>query len=139
MSIYATVIAFDALHEPGCPGENQRRTRKGVLLSGECRCGKDAPLVYQGSHILPSDDDPRDGTLLLCQIPGFISRGDRVLCGDDDKCGKPGNVCCDVVWPWLRLTAATSQADVALVLDRSQVAVIHEYLGEWLRHVEVAR
>ncbi len=110
VSIYATAVALDGVEEP-------------------------APIVYQGSHVLPSDDDARDGSLLLCQIPGFISRTDRVLCGDDEQCGKPDSVCCDRVWPYLRLSLH-AEGDATVVLDHAQVQQIHAYLGRWLDHAD---
>jgi hypothetical protein len=111
VSIYATALAFDGDDLP-------------------------APIVYQRSHVLLSDGDARDGSLLLCQIPGFVSRGDRVLCGDGDQCPKPDTVCCDRVWPYLRLSLHGPGGDATVVLDRAQVREIHAYLGRWLEQAD---
>lgn len=95
----------------------------------------DAPIVYQASHVLPAEDDTRAGSLLLCQIPGFISRADRVLCGDDDQCPKPDTVCCDRVWPYLRLSLH-ADGEATAVLDHAQVQWIHAYLSRWLERAD---
>ncbi|MFY1686383.1 hypothetical protein [Plantactinospora sp. WMMB782] len=96
MSIYATALPLDGDEQP-------------------------APIVYQGSHVLPADGDARDGVLLLCQIPGHISLNGRDS-PDDER----------TVWPWLRLSLHGPGGDATVVLDREQVERIHAYLGEWL-------
>ncbi|MDG4792104.1 hypothetical protein O7626_40530 [Micromonospora sp. WMMD1102] len=102
MSIYATALPLDGVEEP-------------------------APILYQGSHVLPADNDARDGVLLLCQIPGHISRDGRDL-SDGDR----------TVWPWLRLSLHGPGGDATVVLDREQVERIHAYLGDWLRSARSA-
>lgn len=92
------------------------RLAEGVACT--CRCG---PIVYQGSHIFPSDDDPRDGVLLLCTIPGFLTRE-----GYDDE-HEHG----ETVQPWLRLTLN----EECVLLDLKQVNEIHETLGDWLGRI----
>ena len=80
--------------------------------------GVQAPIIYQASHIMPSDDDPRGGSVDVAGIGGFITRDGRALCDDYGR----------LVWPWLRL----SVNDETVILDRAQVAGMHEKLGEWL-------
>jgi hypothetical protein len=94
MSIYATWLDFSDDSEDG------------------------APIRYQQSHILPSDDDPRGGNVDVAFIPGFIERTDRPPLSEDDA----------PMHPWLRL----SVDDATVVLDRKQVARLHETLGRWL-------
>jgi hypothetical protein len=78
-----------------------------------------APIIYQASHIMPTDDDPRGGSVDVAGIAGFIPRDGRALCDDYGR----------LVWPWLRLSV-NDQATV--ILDRAQVVGMHEKLGEWL-------
>jgi hypothetical protein len=95
MSIYATWLAIDA------DDDNM------------------APIRYQGSHVLPTDDDDREGMVLLCAIPAFIPHN---LAGED----YPDEL--DEVLPWLRLTVNQE----AVVLDRDQVRQMHAMLADWL-------
>lgn len=77
MSIFATFLDFDGAEGP-------------------------APIVYRGSHILPSDDDERGGMVMLALIPSFINRtGDD---GPEDE----------APLPWLRLSGRVQQELVAL-------------------------
>lgn len=101
-------------------------------LSDEEHADGAAPIVYQRSHVLPADDDPRAGRLDLAHIPGFISRTGRPAVSDEDS-----DFPCH---PWLRMGLESTDpnspepdrryADV--VLDREQVIALHEYLGQWL-------
>lgn len=100
VSIYVTALAFDGDDQP-------------------------APIVYRGSHVLPADDDQRGGAVLLCQIPGHISRDGRDDLNDPDG----------AVWPYLRLSVHTD-GHAAAVLDRRQVEQLHTFLGEWLEHAD---
>ena len=117
MSIYATAVHFGT-DDPGDRG----------------------PLVYEASHILPEDNTPRAGFVSLCEIPGFISDGDRRLCGDEEQCTEPATECCDRVWPWLRLwvwdgrvrDSGSGFTGSPVLLNREQIAEIHSYLGRWL-------
>lgn len=137
MSIYATVVNVDSDdHADRCarwvPCTEQEALNAGRGAFGDrewwrydaekpCTCAA-GPIQYQGSHILPSDDDPRDGSVSLCMIPGFIERDGRALAdagADDRPC-----------WPWLRLSMNTEQ----VVLTRAHVQEIHDYLGQWLRN-----
>jgi hypothetical protein len=90
-----------------------------------CRCG---PLVYQGSHVLPSDDDPRGGDVDLSIIPGFIERSpDRPPLSDWDQ----------PYHPWLRLSVTDHAEDgrmVTVVLDRWQVERMRDGLNFWLEN-----
>jgi hypothetical protein len=141
VSIYATAVDFDASqHDPECAkwievtgtGEADRWTmlagdRKYRLDSDRacsCRCG---PIHYQGSHVLPSDDDPRQGFLSACLIPGFIERTGRPPVNSDDE-DYPAH-------PWLRIFAGDDGDDPGLatvILDRVQVAELHSFFGDWL-------
>ncbi len=77
------------------------------------------PYAYLGSHVLPHETDGRDSTctVQLAEIPSHITRDGR---DDQPEDGVP--------WPWLRLSLG--QEDT--VLDRDQVAAMHEAMGVWL-------
>lgn len=77
----------------------------------------DPPYAYQGSHVLPGEDDRRDGVVQLAEVPSHITRDGR---DDQPEDGAP--------WPWLRLSV--NEADA--VLGRNQARQMHEVLGAWL-------
>ncbi|MCX4911860.1 hypothetical protein [Streptomyces sp. NBC_00878] len=77
----------------------------------------DPPCAYRGSHILPSEDDPKGGVVQLAEVPSHITRDGR---DDQPEDGTP--------WPWLRLSVNQDDA----VLSRSQVRQVYESLGAWL-------
>jgi hypothetical protein len=77
----------------------------------------DPPYRYEGSHILPSADDRRDGVVQLAEIPSHITRDGR---DDQPEDGAP--------WPWLRLSVGREDT----VLDREQVQKLWESMGAWL-------
>lgn len=135
MSIYASEIVFDDTHLDHC--QRWVETDVGILDLDEsrpCTCGQvNAPLVYEGSHVLPADTDRRGGDLDVASIPSHIEREGRV----DGREGLPK--------PWLRLSVGNEPSTTmfedkpfepagssTIVLDRSQVAELHAYLGTWL-------
>lgn len=122
MSIYATWLRlFAGEHEESCavwvetpPGSGTFRFSK-----KPCDCGMPrAPIAYQGSHVLPSDDDPRGGTVDVAAIPDFITRDGR-----DDARGEG-------LKDWLRLSVY-ADGD-AVVLTRRHVRLLRDTLTEWL-------
>lgn len=93
-----------------------------VLSSDHCcqDCDEDgpAPITYRGSHILPSDDDPRGGILDTASIPPWITRDGRCVLGcDTTTCCTNSDLrspCCEdgdggPYWPWLRLAVRPEQ------------------------------
>jgi hypothetical protein len=85
-----------------------------------------APIVYQGSHVLPSKDDPRGGHFDLGLINGWITSQ-----------GRPGPADEEALWPYLRVGAGDVEGGrVELVLDVGQVERLHTDLGWWLAHVD---
>lgn len=92
------------------------------LTDRPCTCGQpDAPLVYQGSHVLPdSSMDKRGGYVDIASIPSHITRDGR-----DDK---PED---ETPWPYLRLGVNES----TVILTRHNVAQIAATLNEWLEEV----
>jgi len=75
------------------------------------------PIVYQGSHVLPSDDDERGGFVDIALIPSHITRDGR-----DDQ---PED---EAPWPYLRFGVNES----TVVLTRDHVLQIAVTLSEWL-------
>ena len=137
MSIYGTFLTLsDDDHEDGCAiyVENPPGSSCFEFSGKPCSCGTPrAPIVYEGSHILPSDDDRRGGEVQLASIPDFITRDGR-----DDAKG-------DGLKDWLRLSVCSlnsemqyqgapyvtaGQADV--VLSRSLVKELRDALTGWL-------
>lgn len=135
MSIYGTILDIaDDDHETSCA--RMRQTSTGIWQENPrkpctCLCG---PLAYQGSHILPSESDPRAGSFDLGAIPGFIGDEDRVLC-DLEDCDKPKTECCDRYWPWLRVAVG----EAVVVLTRAQAVRVHAAIGDWLGRTEDAQ
>lgn len=78
------------------------------------------PWIYQGSHVLPSEDDPRGGCVGLAFVPSHITRDGR---DDQPEDGKP--------WPWLRLHLAVPGDDPAAVLNPAQARHLAEQLTGW--------
>lgn len=120
MSIYCSYFGFGDEHSPKC----ERITKTGRKEytqddSKPCTCGS-APVIYQGSHVLPSRKDKRDGLFGFAAIPPHITRNGR-----DDK---PE----DGKWyPWLRFHLSGGNKDT-VILDRKQVQKLHAALGGWL-------
>lgn len=78
------------------------------------------PYAYQGSHILPSEDDLRDGIVQLAEVPSHITRDGR---DDQPEDGAP--------WPWMRLSVNESDS----ILHAKQVREMWESMGAWLEQV----
>lgn len=81
----------------------------------------DLPYKYLGSHVLPSEDDVRDGDVQFAEIPSHITRDGR---DDQPEDGIP--------WPWLRVSVNEGDA----VLNVAQVRAAWESMGAWLEQVD---
>lgn len=90
-----------------------------------CRCG---PIRYRSSHVLPSDEDDRSGSMSLCTIAGWIGAPDRPALSDD----------LHPYWPWLRMTASDEVSTVTLVLDAKQARHMRDQLTFWLEYLAIA-
>lgn len=111
MSIYGSFGGFDEY------GEDERQP----------------PIVYQGSHILPSMTDPRGGAVDLAHIPGFISR-EGPHADTDDTDPRPAR------WPYLRLSVDDDQyAYASVILDVHQVDTLIEDLQSWRATVDMGK
>ena len=93
----------------------------------------DAPIVYEGSHVLPSDNDRRGGSVEVAAIPHHITRDGR----DDASEG--------ALKDWLRLSVDSldsiktykdapyvSGGSATVVLTRNQVERLRDTLTAWL-------
>lgn len=87
-------------------------------IDDEAPCGP--PWIYQGSHILPADDNPRGGSVGLALIPSHITRNGR---DDQPEDGTP--------WPWLRLSIDVADDDPAVLLNPAQARYLAGLLTDW--------
>lgn len=140
MSIYATWLVLDECeHEEDC-GIWVESDPGCFEATGRCDCGRPrSPLVYEGSHVLPSDDDRRGGHVLACAIPDHITRDGR----DDAPEG--------ALKDWLRLSVGNPPSveqrrgkpyvpggQAVVVLDRAHVTELRDTLTAWLEREETA-
>ncbi|GAA0853382.1 hypothetical protein ACFQVD_26630 [Streptosporangium amethystogenes subsp. fukuiense] len=139
MSIYATWLSID--DESHIIGEcaqyarataEEARAAGGYAVSGDrywlrdrsvaCSCGQQAPIIYEGSHINPSAEDPRGGAVLFCAIPNHCHPSVRGTDTDDGPSVNYG-----------RLAVYQDDGEsCTLVLDRKQIAQLRDTLTEWL-------
>jgi hypothetical protein len=80
-----------------------------------------APWIYQGSHILPADNDPRGGSVGVAVIPSHITRDGR---DDQPEDGRR--------WPWLRLSIDVPGGDPTVILNPAQARYLRDQLDSWL-------
>lgn len=137
MSIYATWLVLDGSDHDVENCAAYVEAIEGVWdFSGKpCTCAawKRQPIVYEGSHILPSDGDRRGGGIEVGGIPDHITREGR----DDAPEGS--------LKDWLRIgiwaDASTEQykgkpyvaaGDATVVLPRSLVEELRDTLTAWL-------
>jgi hypothetical protein len=125
MSIYMSNICFPDEHGPKC-AQVTKLGRKvyGIDESKPCTCGQ-SPILYQGSHVLPSNRDRRGGHFHLAAIPGHISRTGRPPLSEDFM----------PYHPWLRVSIDGCGDDPTVILDRKQVVALRDELNRWLREL----
>lgn len=141
MSIYATWLSLGD-HSEDCAVWVEIEAGSGIFDRDESRCDcqmKEAPVVYQGSHILPGPADRRGGWLDVGIIPDHITRDNhpegaegqrksylRLSMGSEDS---------DTIYegrPYVQAGQAT------LVLDTEQVKRLRDTLDDWLSDGERA-
>jgi hypothetical protein len=100
MSIYATLLSFDS--------------------DADDPDGLRAPVVYRGSHVMPSGDDVRGGYVEVAGIPSFIYR--------DSAHPYPA------LQDWLRLSVGDHDEDQGrtVLLDRAHGERLRDTLTAWL-------
>lgn len=136
MSIYASLAApSDDEHELGC--DFYRETSQDYFeISGEvCNCGQpDAPIVYQGSNVLPSLDDRRGGWVDIALIPPHVrywreSPGAPVASEPDSWTSSPE--------PFLRFGVGELRGDHGTVLlTVRNVIEVRDTLSAWITAVK---
>lgn len=114
MSIYSTwlTIEDDRQVQASMAAEGIRYE----VVGGPIR--RDAPLVYRGSHVLPSGRDPRGGYVHVSAIPDHVQREGR----------RPP-------YDYLRLSVSedvVGDNDATVVLTRRQVVELRDVLTTWL-------
>ena len=74
MSIFASMAApADDEHEDDCAHWDKTDPESWEISGKPCSCGEpNAPLVYRGSHVLPSSSDERGGHVDLALIPAHV-------------------------------------------------------------------
>lgn len=127
MSIFASLKApSDDEHTDDCARWDKRIDADGEtweISERDCDCGQpDAPLVYQGSHVLPEETDLRGGYVDLALIPAHVrfwrdNPDAPVSTGPDN----PPD-------PYLRLGVNGE----TVILTRRHVSEIWAELSEWL-------
>lgn len=148
MSIYASWLTIDDEdHEPECA--KWRKVTKDQALSkpsymstwgddyyvpvkgASCTCGNPGPVIYQGSHVNPSNADPRGGSLDVGSIPNHCHPDARHDGETDDMTHRVD---------FLRLSLVEDPATyhglhpghATVVLDRAQVERLRDTLTYWL-------
>ncbi len=122
MSIYGTWLSIEDERQ-WVAGLEAQGIRAGVIRDGDPDFDDlDAPIIYQGSHVLPADSDARGGSVQVAAIPAHITQGARGPTSDDED-GPPH--------PWLRLDVN----EATVVLTRWQVARLRDTLDEWLGRI----
>lgn len=141
MSIYATWLMLDGSdHVDGCAVYVETEPGSFEFSGRECDCNRgmrEAPIVYEGSHVLPSTDDRRGGYVEVGGIPDFIERDGR-----DDAQGYG-------LKDWLRIGIGALPSieqyeggpyveggHATVVLERRQVEELRDTLAEWLEREE---
>lgn len=82
------------------------------------------PWLYQGSHILPAEEDLRGGEIGLAHIPSHITRDGRDDGPDDDR-----------PWPWLRVSVDGTPDD-AVLINPAQARALADQLTAWADHAD---
>src|SRR5688572_14016955 len=73
MSIYGTWLSIEA---PSQFIEEMEEAGIKAGLIGDFSESEElgSPIIYQGSHVLPQESDPRGGSIDVAAIPSFITR-----------------------------------------------------------------
>jgi hypothetical protein len=137
MSIYATILSIEDerqwIAEMKAEGIDAGVIRDGDPLPEDL----DAPIIYQGSHAVPTEEGLRGGSVDLALIPSHITRDGR---DDNPEDGRP--------WPYLRLGVHSCDSDTlyegkpyvdggdaTVVLTLRQATRLRDALSGWLSEV----
>lgn len=131
MSIYGSLDApSDDEHEEGCAYYKGWGTSSLELSGQPCDCGQpSAPLVYQGSHILPEPGEQRGGYVDIALISPHVrywrEHPDSPSATEPDMDTHPPE-------PFLRLGVNEG----TILLDVAGVRRVHDTLHDWLEAIE---
>jgi hypothetical protein len=117
----------DDLHEDGCAiyRENPPGSNCFEFSGNPCSCGQpDAPILYQGSHVLPSPSDKRGGYVDIAAIPAHVRYWREHPDGRDEPTDGPPD-------PYLRFGVNGE----TVILDVRNARTVYESLREWLDQV----
>lgn len=131
MSIYCSFGYLDGEHGDDCSiWEQEPGQEPGCFApTGTCDCGLPLqPFVYQGSHVLPGDDDRRGGYIGLADIPDHIERDGRTPPFDFLRVDM-ANVPSDTRFKGREYVEGGSSV---IVLNRPQVEALRDSLNSWL-------
>ncbi len=116
MSIYCSIFEIGWAHKRGCPGY--------FAGTAPCTC-RSSPLIYQGSHVLPSDRDKRAGEVGFSAIRGHVTKRGRKKLKSEDS------------WhPWIRFHLDTKEVRGSVVLTKKQVEKLRDALTKYLDNTE---
>lgn len=124
MSIYGSLAApSDDEHEDGCAIYVEESPGCFTFSGNPCDCGlPQAPIIYQGSHLLPSMEDPRGGFVDIALIPAHVrywrENPDAPIESEPDFPPEP----------FIRFGVNGE----VVVLDERAVTKIHKTLGWWI-------
>lgn len=129
MSIWAEIITIEDERQWRAALEAQG-IKTGVIRDGEPDFDDlDAPIVYQGSHVLPDEAHVRGGSVGLALIPAHVRfwRDNPDANGEDEPDdGAPE--------PFLRLDVEGE--DGTVVLTRRQATRLRDALNDWLGRLD---
>lgn len=113
MSIYCSYFGMGDEHKPKCARIKKVSGWYEQDDSKPCTCGS-CPIKYQGSHVLPSRQDERDGYLGFAMIATHITKNGR-----DNR---------EREHPYLRFHLNRA----SVVVTRKQATQLRDALTEWL-------
>jgi hypothetical protein len=110
-----------------------------LAAAGRIRCdySRDreigSPYVYQGSHVVPAEADPRGGSLEIGSIPNFLHH-------DADQNAEDLSRRVEFIRIGITEDSSTyhggEPGDATVVLDRRQVTELRDTLTQWLNTEE---
>ena len=98
-----------------------------------CTCGNPAPIVYQGSHVNPSEGDPRGGSVDFAAIPNHCHPSVRGSLTDE---GPPVEFARLSVHEDKSTYHGGQPGYATVVLERAQVEKLRDTLTQWLESEE---
>ncbi len=133
MSIFATWLTIEDEREWIADLQGQG-IKAGVIRDGAPHFDDyDAPLIYEGSHVLPGEGAPRGGSVDVAAIPGHVRYWREHP--DAPTESEPGHGPPD---PYLRLGVSAPEStdggggDATVLLTVRQVGRLRDTLTEWI-------